>query len=164
MKLRALTVVTAAILALALGASSVSPADGQPTQGPHTGGISTPVDCTIAGVPETCTLTVTSFTVVNGTLTAVGTVTGGGITVPFQAPAQADGTCQILDLTLGPLHLDLLGLVVDLDTVHLEITAEQGPGKLLGNLLCAIAGLLDQGSPTALQQIVNLLNQILAAL
>jgi len=57
-----------------------------------------------------------------------------------QAPAQ---TCPILDLTLGPLHLDLLGLVIDLNQVHLVITAVQGPGNLLGNLLCALAGLLN---------------------
>ena len=66
---------------------------------------------------------------------------------------------------MDPLDLDLLGLVVHLDTVHLVITAQPGPGNLLGNLLCAVAGLLDgSGSPNALQQIVNLLNQILAAL
>jgi hypothetical protein len=45
------------------------------------------------------------------------------------------------------------------------ITAEQGPGNLLGNLLCAVANLLNgTGGPTVLQQIANLLNQILAAL
>jgi len=57
-----------------------------------------------------------------------------------QAPAQ---TCTILDLTLGPLHLNLLGLVIDLNQVHLVITAQQGPGNLLGNLLCALANLLN---------------------
>ena len=77
-------------------------------------------------------------------------------------------TCGILDLTLGPLDLDLLGLVVHLDTVHLNITAESGPGNLLGNLLCAVAGLLDPptggGLGAILNQIVALLNQILGAL
>jgi hypothetical protein len=52
-------------------------------------------------------------------------------------------TCTILDLTLGPLHLNLLGLVIDLNQVHLVITAQQGPGNLLGNLLCALANLLN---------------------
>jgi hypothetical protein len=60
------------------------------------------------------------------------------------------------------VDLDLLGLVVHLDVVHLNITAEQGPGNLLGNLLCAVAGLLDTNAPA--NQIANLLNQILAIL
>jgi hypothetical protein len=132
---------------------------------PATGAVTSSIPCVLAGVPGTCSLTVTSFQVVNGVLTAVGTVTGGGVTVPFQAPVQASGSCRILDLTLGPLHLDLLGLVVDLNQVHLTITAQQGPGNLLGNLLCAVANLLNgSGSPTALQQIANLLNQILGNL
>jgi hypothetical protein len=57
----------------------------------------------------------------------------------------------------GPLHLELLGLVVDLNRVVLTITADPS-GGLLGELLCSLAG---GGS---LQQIVDLLNQILAIL
>jgi hypothetical protein len=74
--------------------------------------------------------------------------------------------CGILHLELGPLDLDLLGLVVHLDQVVLDISAEPGAGNLLGNLLCAIAGLLDGGSPLTqiLNQLVNLLNQLIAAL
>jgi hypothetical protein len=70
--------------------------------------------------------------------------------------------CEVLDLVLGPLDLNLLGLVVHLDQVHLNITAVPGAGNLLGNLICAIAGLLNPGGP--LTQIVALLNQILALL
>ena len=47
---------------------------------------------------------------------------------------------------LGPLDLDLLGLEVHLDTVVLDIVAVRAQGKLLGNLLCAVAGLLDGGA------------------
>jgi hypothetical protein len=43
--------------------------------------------------------------------------------------------CTVLDLTLGPLDLNLLGLMVHLDTVHLVITADS-EGGLLGSLLC----------------------------
>jgi hypothetical protein len=73
--------------------------------------------------------------------------------------------CNILHLVLGPLDLNLLGLVVHLNQVVLDITAVPGAGNLLGNLLCAVAGLLD-GTPLAglLGQIAGLLNQILAAL
>jgi hypothetical protein len=115
-----------------------------------------------------------------GRLAAVGTVagtltdsTGASQTVTNQAvtvPLQATGTCDILHLTLGPLDLNLLGLVVHLDQVVLDITAEQGPGNLLGNLLCAVAGLLDPpaggggGLGGILNGIVALLNQILGRL
>jgi hypothetical protein len=76
-------------------------------------------------------------------------------------------TCQILDLDIGAIHLDLLGLVVDLAPVHLDIVAQSGPGNLLGNLLCAVVNLLNgTGNLTAitnlLTQINLLLSQILA--
>lgn len=70
--------------------------------------------------------------------------------------------CDILNLVLGPLHLDLLGLVIDLNRVVLNITGTTGSGDLLGNLLCAITGLLDAGSLG--QQVVNLLNQLIGVL
>ena len=47
--------------------------------------------------------------------------------------------CSVLDLTLGPLHLNLLGLIVDLNRVHLTITADS-EGGILGQLLCGLAG------------------------
>ena len=48
------------------------------------------------------------------------------------------------------------------DRVVLNITAEAGPGNLLGNLLCAVAGLLDRGGSLGI--IRNLLNAILDVL
>ena len=80
------------------------------------------------------------------------------------ASCDGDATrdCDILALTLGPLHLDLLGLVVDLNQVVLFITATTGSGDLLGNLLCAITGLFDANSIG--QQLVNLLNQLVGVL
>jgi hypothetical protein len=57
----------------------------------------------------------------------------------------AQASCDILFLNLGPLSLNLLGLTVDLSEITLDINAIPGPGNLLGNLLCAIAGLLDPG-------------------
>jgi hypothetical protein len=79
--------------------------------------------------------------------------------------ASRAAACDILNLVLGPLDLNILGLQVNLQRVVLDITAVAGAGQLLGNLLCAVAGLLD-GSPLAglLGQLTNLLNQILAAL
>jgi hypothetical protein len=73
--------------------------------------------------------------------------------------------CQVLDLVLAPLDLDLLGLTVHLDRVHLNITAVPGAGELLGNLLCAVAGLLDSSQLLSLGTILsNLLNSILGIL
>jgi hypothetical protein len=73
--------------------------------------------------------------------------------------------CDILNLVLGPLDLNVLGLQVSLQRVVLDIVAVAGAGQLLGNLLCAVAGLLD-GGPLAglLGQLSTLLNQILGLL
>ena len=73
-------------------------------------------------------------------------------------------TCEILELTLGPLDLNLLGLEVHLDTVHLTIEANPA-GGLLGQLLCSIANLLSLGDILAvLDQLLDLLNQLLGQL
>jgi hypothetical protein len=116
------------------------------------------------------TLDVRSLTVQNGALALVGvvngvakdaagnvvkTITNAPVTIPL---ASANGTCKILHLELGPLDLNLLGLQVHLNRVVLDITAQSGPGKLLGNLLCSIANLLNGNQ---LQQVADLLNGIL---
>jgi hypothetical protein len=60
--------------------------------------------------------------------------------VPLRAVAaqSPSPTCQVLTLVLGPLNLDLLGLVVDLNKVNLAITATRGQGAL-GDLFCQLA-------------------------
>jgi hypothetical protein len=109
--------------------------------------------------------------VVDGVLTLTGTITGTGIPAggtPFTSEIgnvndlAVNDACTILTLNLGPLHLDLLGLVIDLNQVNLDITAVPGAGNLLGNLLCAVSGLLDNNGPV--QGISALLNRILGAL
>jgi hypothetical protein len=139
-------------------------------QGVASGG-TLPAGSTFNGV-----LTITNFTNAGGVLTAVGTIAGTvvdstGATLqtitaqPFSAPVNSlDASCQILSLTLGPLHLNLLGLVIDLNQVVLNITAVSGAGNLLGNLLCAVANLLNNPPSNLVSQLVTLLNQILAAL
>jgi hypothetical protein len=57
--------------------------------------------------------------------------------------AQVTPSCQILDLVINPITLNLLGLRVHTDTIHLNITAIPGAGNLLGNLLCGIVGILN---------------------
>jgi len=99
---------------------------------------------------------------VTTTVSRASAPAGASPTTAAAAPAQAAASCTILDLVLGPLHLNLLGLVVDLNQVHLTITAVPGAGNLLGNLLCAVANLLNGNG--ALGGLSNLLNQILAIL
>jgi hypothetical protein len=118
-------------------------------------------------------LDITSFSrqgrqvMANGTLTSTITNTATGatqtVTQPISAAVTGAGTCQILHLTLGPLDLNLLGLQVHLNQVVLDITAVPGAGNLLGNLLCAVAGLLDNPAVPA-GGISALLNQILGIL
>jgi hypothetical protein len=113
------------------------------------------------GVIEEADGSTTQFAVVK-TL-PVQEVNGADIgTMGMAAPA----ACDILNLVLGPLDLNILGLEVHLDTVVLDIVAVPGQGQLLGNLLCAVAGLLDPGGALdgLLGQITNLLNRILGAL
>ena len=101
--------------------------------------------------------------VANGLLTGVVTTATGATTSVARTvslpAAVTQATCEILHLDLGPLSLDLLGLQIDLSRIVLDITAQSGPGNLLGNLLCGVANLLNGGSALA-----DLLNRILAAL
>jgi hypothetical protein len=133
-----------------------------------------PIVGTVPGVGTfNGTLDIERFTTQNGQLAVVGKLTGtltdlagnviGTVTnLPVTIPISATGTCQVLHLELGPIDLDLLGLVVHLDKVVLDITAESGPGNLLGNLLCGITGLLDSSAPTGV--IADVLNRLLRLL
>jgi hypothetical protein len=165
-RLLALLVSVAVIGVLGMAAA------GTATAAPPAGSVTQQVEGTVNGVAATGTLTIERFVAQGGALQAVGTLTGdlaGGTAVPVAVPVvldgpnQTTGTCEILNLVLGPLDLDLLGLVIHLDQVVLIITAEQGPGNLLGNLLCAIAGLLD-GPASPLSGLAALLNRLLGAL
>lgn len=163
---RRIAALLVALTTVLLGLVAVSPAHAAPRAG---GTASAPITG-VAGLSN-ATLDITQFQNRDGVVTAVGTVTGtvAGVTdtVPVAVPViggTANGSCQILDLVLGPLDLDLLGLVIHLDTVHLNITAQQGSGNLLGNLLCAVAGLLDGPTNGPAAALTNLLNRILGLL
>ena len=115
-------------------------------------------------------VTVTGF--LNGTATAAdGSVQE--VRERFRTTATLDrvgahgvprNACQILDLDIGAIHLDLLGLVIDLSPIHLDIVAIPG-GGLLGDLLCALANLLD-GVPLLdeLLRLIRRINDVLAGL
>lgn len=140
-----------------------------------TAAVPVPVTGTSAtGGSFTGTYTINQIVSQGGVLSAVGTLTGtltddagavlGTVTdLPVTLPLTGTtGSCQVLHLELGPLDLNLLGLMVHLDKVVLDITAQSGSGNLLGNLLCAVSHLLDSNaSGNALS---NLLNRILGLL
>lgn len=163
------------------GTASAAPVAAQPgAVAPASTTMGTPVTGTFTdalGGTGTFTGTFVPTSVVNqgGALAAVGTLTGtltdsagtllGTVTQQTTVPLAVSGSCQVLHLDLGPLDLNLLGLKVHLNEVVLDITAQQGPGNLLGNLLCSVANLLNSnGAGSGLNGVVALLNQILALL
>jgi hypothetical protein len=151
-------------------------------------GVLTAAPVAIHGTAEdrselTGTFELDRFQARHGVLYAVGEVTGTLGTTPVSArnvripvagasnPAPTGpqglqavptpGACSILSLDLGPLDLNLLGLRVALDPVVLLVEAIPGAGALLGNLLCAVAGLLDGGLGGGLGALIgNLLTAI----
>lgn len=177
------------MIALTMFASTamVMPSASAQSANPH-GGLIVPIAQTIpttTTIPSTLagatsivgTYNITGFQVINGVLNAVGTLTvnvlnaaGGvlqtvtqaGLAIPVAQSATTQSSCTILTLDTGQITLDLLGLVVNLAPIHLNITAQSGAGNLLGNLLCSVANLLNNGGPVT--QIANLLNQILSQL
>jgi hypothetical protein len=187
------TAITAATLATAVGLSATT-ANAAPIVTKSSAAAAAPaasrgtIASTVAGTFTNAdgqgkfagTFTPTKFSVVNGVLEATGLLKGtmtdangsslGTVsqtaTIPVDTSAAAPDAvgCNILNLTLGPLNLNLLGLVVTLNQVHLTITAVPGAGNLLGNLLCAVANLLNGGAGGLLTEISALLNAILALL
>ena len=153
-----------------LAAASAASAAPHAVQAAQPAATTLPVTGTLPdGTVFTGALSDLTTSVVDGVLTLSGTITGTGLpaggtdfTAPIQDLAVTDG-CAILNLDLGPLNLDLLGLVIDLSAISLDITAVPGAGNLLGNLLCAVAGLLD-GPGGALNGIAALLNRLLTGL
>jgi hypothetical protein len=143
---------------------------------PPKGALTIPVVAGDAVQTFTGVLNITGFGQQNGNLVAFATLVGTlrnittGVltsivrTVVLPILGTPLGTCDILHLELGPLDLNLLGLVVHLDKVVLDINAQAGPGNLLGNLLCSIAGLLDGGGLNALVGALNKLVEELLGL
>ena len=115
----------------------------------------------VEGVVHRADGTTKTFTVVR----KMRVKTVDGVKAAHGRPVNGKATCDILHLVLAPLDLDLLGLQVHLDKVLLDIVAKSGSGNLLGNLLCAVTHLLDDGSLAGdLGKLVDLLNQILGKL
>jgi hypothetical protein len=169
MKKFSLAAMLALVLAIAAPQTlSVVTAQGQ-GNGPGQVTQSLPIPITAGNF--TGTFNLTRFVNVNGVVNAVGTLVGTlttatgpvavvrTISLPIN-PAAITATCDILHLELGPLDLNLLGLVVHLNQIVLDIDAQSGPGNLLGNLLCSVAGLLDR--PSGLAQLLNNILRVIA--
>jgi hypothetical protein len=122
--------------------------------------------------------TIDSVVAKGGKLYTVGTLTGklrgkrvskDGVRLPASvAPGSQSsqlppipGACQILNLVLGPINLNLLGLSVRTNQINLRIDAVPGAGNLLGNLLCGITNALNPAT-TPLSQLAQILNALLA--
>jgi hypothetical protein len=104
-------------------------------------------------------------TVANASTPAAGQAQASQVPPLPLPPLPAGNACSILSLDLGPINLNLLGLVVRTDQIQLRIDAVQGPGNLLGNLLCGITGILNPGGTlanTPLGQLAQILNALLA--
>lgn len=123
-------------------------------------------------------MTVSQFVSRGGRTYAVGILTGrvghraiketvvalpASVTRAANGSASASATCPVLHLVLGPLNLNVLGLHVTLNQVVLDITAQSGPGNLLGNLVCSVANLLNNQSILGqeLSGLLNLVNTLL---
>jgi len=83
----------------------------------------------------------------------------GALTDPANATVLPSSTTNILHLSVGPLNLNLLGLVVNLDNcdggpVTVDVNAVPGSGNLLGNLLSSIAHLADRPNVPALDHLL----------
>ncbi|HXF62741.1 MAG TPA: hypothetical protein VNK95_14050 [Caldilineaceae bacterium] len=110
-------------------------------------------------------LEITDFMVQDGQLIANGlfTVTdfeGNNQTLPVSLPVKgmtADETCQVLTLALGPLNLDVLGILINADEVQLQVVANPEKG-FFGELLCGIA---DAYNTANLELVAAMLNEVI---
>jgi hypothetical protein len=66
----------------------------------------------------------------------MSSTSGGAAPNAPQAPTQVV-ECHVLHLILGPVHLDLLGLIADLNKIVVDINAV--PGTLLGDIFCLLS-------------------------
>ncbi|HKG65079.1 MAG TPA: hypothetical protein VKB28_13495 [Solirubrobacteraceae bacterium] len=171
------------VCAVSLGAAGTASAAQQPAETPLTQTVNVTGTKGFKG-----TLAIDRFAARNGKMVAIGTLKGTmrkngktkrvkarTVTLPASVVGAGDGSgakaaqvppipgaCQILNLVLGPITLNLLGLVVRTNQINLRIDAVPGAGNLLGNLLCSITNLLNPGG--ALGPLTTALNQLTAAL
>ncbi len=99
----------------------------------------------------------------SASLNVSGVATNG----PLNTSSEPAGTVTpVLDAFIAPVHLNLLGALVDTSPIHLTIKAQSGPGLILGNVVTDLADLLNSAKPRALNvnQINNALTNLLTEL
>jgi hypothetical protein len=177
-RLRMAAVAAATACAVSLGAAGTASAQEEPA--PRlTKEIA--LTGTNKGKDFTGTYTIQRFTSSGDKVYAVGKLTGklknrkvsrSNVRIPAtlavpaeasQAPDPTPGACQVLDLVLNPIDLNLLGLRIATSRIELLIEAIPGGNALLGNLLCALTGILDPQGQSA-GTLAAALNSILALL
>ena len=88
--------------------------------------------------------------------TTVGLLNGASLSVPVNTtsgPLSGSATSTltpVLDLFVAPVHLNLLGAVVDTSSITLSIAARSGQGRILGNALATLANLFNPPLPDQL--------------
>jgi hypothetical protein len=107
--------------------------------GRRRGGVLGRLFCSLAGA-KVKTSRAAAARRVNAEIRRTGRLRPIAFSVPVTAVSSQTPTptCNVLDLVLGPLNVNLLGLVVDLNRVHLVITANP-TGGVLGSLFCGLA-------------------------
>jgi hypothetical protein len=80
---------------------------------------------------------------------------------PAPVPPVSLDPGQFLELTVPPLDVDLLGLNLQTSAITVNATAQEGNGRLLGNVLTAALNTLN-ATPENLTGINNNLNELLA--
>jgi hypothetical protein len=134
-----------ALLMIPAGASAQAPAP--------------PVNLTSQTTCVDCSVELVGFNNAGGNLRAVLRVTNEatGQTRQTSTPItqQQGGSCLILEITIPPIDIFLLGIRIQTDTIHIRITAQRG--TLLGDLLCGLF-FPDRGG-AAQNQLVAALNE-----
>jgi hypothetical protein len=135
-----------------------------------TGALTVPVSGTGGGGTFAGTLQIQKFAPQNGQVAALGLLsgtvtTGNGIATSIVKTvslptAVTGGTCDALNLDLGPSSVDLAGLQVALSRVVLDLNAQSMTAQsTAGTLLCGVAATMNNpsGLATGLNSIIDLI-------